>query len=100
MRPSALSPFWLAALGAALALLMSLGAHAETVAVDDQVAVRPSDIDRPARGMTMRTVEARYGAPQARHEAVGKPPITRWDYPTFTVFFEHEYVIHAVVNPG
>ena len=100
MRPSVLSPFWLAAIGAALALLMSLGARAETIAVDDQVTVRPSDIDRPARGMTMQTVEARFGAPQNRHEAVGKPPITRWDYPTFTVFFEHQYVIHAVVNPG
>ena len=99
-RPAALSPWWLAGLAAALALLVSLGARAETVAVDDQVSVRPSDIDRPARGMTMRSVEARYGAPQDKHRAVGNPPITRWDYPLFTVYFEHEYVIHSVVNPG
>lgn len=96
----ALSPAVLAALAAALLLLVSLGARAETVAVDDQVSVRASDIDRPAKGMSMKTVEAKYGAPQDRHDAVGNPPITRWDYPLFTVYFEHEYVIHAVVNPG
>lgn len=102
VQPAApvLSPAWLAALAAALLLLVSLGARAETIAVDDQVSVRQSDIDRPAKGMSMKTVEAKYGAPQDRHEAIGNPPITRWDYPLFTVYFEHEYVIHAVVNPG
>ena len=50
--------------------------------------------------MTMKTVEAKFGAPQERHPAVGKPPITRWDYPGFSVFFENEHVIHAVVNPA
>ncbi len=91
---------WMAALAAALLLLVSLTVRAETIAVDDQVSVRQSDIDRPAKGMSMKTVEAKFGAPQDRHEAVGNPPITRWDYPLFTVYFEHEYVIHAVVNPG
>ena len=102
VRPAApvLSPTWIAALAAALLLLVSLSVRAETIAVDDQVSVRQSDIDRPAKGMSMKTVEAKFGAPQDRHEAVGNPPITRWDYPLFTVYFEHEYVIHAVVNPG
>jgi hypothetical protein len=99
-RPSALTPAWIAALAAALILLVSVTTRAETVAVDDQVSVRQSDIDRPGRGMSMKSVEAKFGAPQERHQAVGNPPITRWDYPLFTVFFEHEYVIHAVVNPG
>ncbi|HEV7986795.1 MAG TPA: hypothetical protein VGP20_11585 [Steroidobacteraceae bacterium] len=99
-RASALTPAWIAALAAALILLVSVTTRAETVAVDDQVSVRQSDIDRPGRGMSMKSVEAKFGAPQERHQAVGNPPITRWDYPLFTVFFEHEYVIHAVVNPG
>jgi hypothetical protein len=81
-----------------VAALGSSAVRAETVAVDDQVTVRESNIERPGRGMTMKTVEAKYGAPQQRHPAVGQPPITRWDYPSFSVFFEHEYVIHAVVN--
>jgi len=43
-------------------------------------------------------VEARFGQPANRHSAVGQPPITRWDYPGFAVYFEHQYVIHAVVT--
>ena len=46
----------------------------------------------------MADVEARFGAPQARHPAVGEPPITRWDYAGFAVFFERDRVIHAVVT--
>jgi hypothetical protein len=86
-----------------MGLLATVGVNAalaETVVVDDQVMVRDSNIERPARGMSMRTVEARFGAPVQRHAAVGKPPITRWDYNAFTVFFENDRVIHAVVNPS
>lgn len=68
----------------------------ETIVVDDQVMVRESGVERPARGMSMAAVEARFGAPVARHEAVGQPPITRWDYGDFAVFFEFERVVHAV----
>ncbi|HEY3808913.1 MAG TPA: hypothetical protein VGL50_03165 [Steroidobacteraceae bacterium] len=99
-KPQLPTPAFIAALAAALMLLVAVSARAETIAVDDQVSVRPSDIARPDKGMTMKSVEAKFGAPQDRHEAVGNPPITRWDYPLFTVYFEHEYVIHAVVNPG
>jgi hypothetical protein len=85
---------------ATLGSLYAAVAPAETIVVDDQVTVRESSIDRPHGGMTMQAVETHYGAPQERHAAVGKPPITRWDYPAFTVFFENDRVIHAVVNPG
>jgi hypothetical protein len=98
LRTPALTPLRLVALAAALAALYCGTLRAETIAVDDQVTVANSDISRPDRGMTMKTVEAKFGAPQERHPAVGKPAITRWDYPTFSVFFENEYVIHAVVS--
>jgi len=48
----------------------------------------------------MKLVEERFGTPQERHQAVGTPPITRWDYPAFAVFFEKDRVIHAVVTPA
>lgn len=85
---------------AALTLTILCGsvAAAETMVVDDQVVVRPSTVDRPARGATMAAVEAKFGAPQTRHDAVGTPPITRWDYAGFSVFFEHERVIDAVAT--
>ena len=55
-----------------------------------------SETNRPARGMTMQKVEATYGAPASRVPAVGTPPIARWEYPGFVVFFEHDHVIHTV----
>jgi ribonucleotide monophosphatase NagD (HAD superfamily) len=95
-----LRPWRLLALAVAVAALYCSTLRAETIAVDEQVAVRDSDINRPGRGMTMKTVEEKFGSPEERHPAVGKPAISRWDYPTFSVFFENEFVIHAVVNAG
>lgn len=86
----------LLSLSLALASSVTALAHAETVVVDDQVMVRASTVERPARGITMSAVEAKFGSPANRHAAVGAPPITRWDYAGFVVFFERERVIDAV----
>ena len=80
-------------------------AVAETIVVNDQVQVRDSQVDRPKRGLTMDEVEKKFGAPATRHPAVGgssqqQPPITRWDYNGFTVVFERDRVIDAVVTGG
>ena len=53
---------------------------------------------RPTRGMTMARVESRFGAPITKAPPVGDPPITRWEYPDFIVYFEYEHVIHSVVR--
>jgi hypothetical protein len=73
---------------------------AETLVVDDQLTVRESPVERPKRGTTMAEVEKRFGAPVEKHATVGQPPITRWDYSGFSVFFEHDRVIHAVATTG
>ena len=78
-------------------------ALAETLAINDQVQIRESNVDRPSRGLTMAAVEAKFGAPAQRHAAVGgaspaQPPITRWDYPHFSGFFEKDRVIHSVAT--
>jgi hypothetical protein len=75
-------------------------AVAETIVVNDQVQVMPSQVDRPKRGSTMDEVEKHFGAPVNRHPTVGAPPITRWDYSGFSVFFEKDRVIDAVVTSG
>lgn len=80
-------------------------ALADTVVVNDQVQVRQSTIDRPKRGITMGEVEKHFGAPVTRHATVGggsphHPPITRWDYNGFAVFFEGDRVIHSVATGG
>ena len=52
----------------------------------------------PTRGMTMSQVASKFGAPSNKVPAVGKPPISRWDYPGFVVYFERDYVIHSVIS--
>lgn len=54
----------------------------------------------PERGMSMTAVENAYGAPLEKRPPVGDPPITRWIYPGFEVFFEYDRVIHSVVTDG
>jgi hypothetical protein len=90
------------ALAAGLAAIIIGGvagvARADLTVSDDQLSVIPSEIARPSPGMTMQKVEEKFGAPTERHDAVGTPPITRWDYQNFSVFFEKDRVIHAVVT--
>jgi hypothetical protein len=57
-----------------------------------------STIKRPVRENTQNMVLANFGEPLKKHPTKGKPPITRWDYPKFTVYFESGYVIHSVVK--
>lgn len=57
-----------------------------------------ADIDVPERGMDMDKVRRVYGDPLNTHSAVGEPPITRWDYERYSVFFEYGTVIHSVVT--
>ncbi|HWJ35499.1 MAG TPA: hypothetical protein VNR70_09530 [Steroidobacteraceae bacterium] len=71
--------------------------RAETIAVDNGIAVKDSDVTTPRRGMTMDQVSTKFGAPVSKVPAVGKPPISRWEYPGFVVYFEHEHVIHSVI---
>jgi len=46
----------------------------------------------------MEQVYNKFG--QARQEipAVGRPPITRWIYEKFTVYFEYDRVIKTVIH--
>jgi len=81
-------------------LLAAAPLSAEIVVVNDQVELRTATVEMPARGMDMGAVEKRFGAPQARHAAVGQPPITRWDYPGFSVYFEYQHVVHSVASGG
>jgi len=53
---------------------------------------------RPSAGMTADSVESTFGAPEAKVAPVGDPPITRWEYKDFVVFFEYDRVIHTVIR--
>jgi len=54
-------------------------------------------LPRPERGMSSDAVLARFGEPISMTAPVGEPPISRWTYADFTVYFEGDTVIHSVL---
>ena len=67
----------------------------------ERVQEEPANL--PRRGMSMAQVEAGFGAPSDRLDPRGGqkrawPTINRWTYPAFTVYFERDRVIDAVLN--
>lgn len=94
-------------LALAAGLLLQAPASADTLLVD---RVKAETQAMPARGQSMAQVEAGFGAPERKHAAVAgpgdrqhNPPITRWDYAGFSVYFEHSHVVDAVAakaNPN
>jgi hypothetical protein len=87
-----------------IALLAAALAVAPAVVNADVLLVER--VDKAAavpRGISMDQVLARYGEPAERVAPVGgdrpqHPPITRWVYGDFTVYFEHDKVIDSVAN--
>ena len=81
-------------------LAACLGGHcqAEIEATDGGIQVKAPAVPAPTRGMTMAEVTARFGEPAKKIAAVGKPPISRWEYPGFIVVFEYDHVVHAVAQ--
>ena len=75
---------------------LSMGGTEERARPADPLAY--DDSGRPTRGMTQARVEASYGAPQQVDGAVGDPPISKWHYANFVVYFEYDRVIHAVLK--
>ena len=71
---------------------------ADNLLLDGIDIARESSQMRPPRGTSMDTVRANFGTPSSQQAAVGEPPISRWDYPGFSVYFEHQHVIHAVAT--
>ena len=57
-------------------------------------------MDVPVNGLHMGEVEARFGAPQQKRAPVGDPPITRWDYETWSVYFEYDRALYTVLHEG
>ncbi len=80
-----------------LALSLAGVGFADTLLLDGIQIDSQSAHERPSRGMTMTSVETQFGSPVTKYDAVGDPPISRWVYPGFVVFFEYDRVLHAVV---
>ena len=80
-----------------LVIGLAVGANAQNLNIEtaDQ-SVSFDDPGKPTRGMSRDRVQAYFGMPKSRRNPVGDPPITRWDYANFVVFFEYDKVIHSV----
>lgn len=87
-----------ATIGIFLTGVAVLPATADTLEMPPAGEQQAIQLEMPAKGMSMRQVEKRFGTPNAKLEPVGDPPITRWKYDEFTVYFEHQYVIHSVLT--
>jgi hypothetical protein len=86
---------------ASLIFLLSQPVSAEVLLIDaiSQAPINSEEgLPRPKRGMSMEQVRQRYGLPATEYPQVGEPPITRWDYDNYSVFFEYQYVLTSVVH--
>jgi hypothetical protein len=84
-----------------LAVLLALApviTLADVLILDE---VKQADsMNLPGNGQSKAVIESTYGAPTQKHAAVGDPPITRWDYDSFSVYFEYDLVLSTVLQPG
>jgi len=92
----------LAVLSLALSMMFLAPATADVLLIDSMESA-PA-IQTPRAGVSMTAVRQGYGSPMTEYPAVSvnggpqQPPITRWDYNGFSVFFEHDRVVHSVVH--
>jgi len=92
----ALNSLMLAATLAFCAAWGAAPAYAETLVIRLGHQTGDSTLGVPQQGLRKNTVLEQYGEPGVRHPAVGQPPITRWDYVDFSVYFEYDRVIDSV----
>ena len=102
----------IAAAGFAGQLLLLPTAAAETLEVPTEPSsatvssaapASEAPVSTPQRGDSQASVLSAYGEPQLRHPVAGggsrrQPPIHRWDYAGFSVFFERTTVVDVVIK--
>ncbi len=86
----------LLALATVLMMTVIPAVHADTLLINS--AFEKPEEKRPTRGQTMDQVTAEFGEPSSIAGPVGDPPITTWDYPGFSVYFEYDKVLHSVMQ--
>lgn len=85
-------------------LSLALPVAAEILVLpEDETGTALLPASLPQRGQSQDAVRRAFGSPRAEHPPVGggspkHPPITRWDYDGYSVFFENSTVIDVVVK--
>lgn len=67
------------------------------IPVGEQAKAQPA-VDMPTKGMSKERVKSLFGEALEEVPAKGQPPISRWRYQEFTVYFDSNTVIHCVRN--
>jgi len=78
-------------------LAMPLAAEVVVIPVGQQAAEMQS-LERPRRGISQEKVREQFGEPLSISGPVGDPPISSWQYENFSVYFEHNLVLHSVLR--
>jgi hypothetical protein len=87
-----------ALLGLGLALSPAGNVSADVLLIEE---VRQADrMELPTNGMKQPDVRSRFGGPAAESAPVGDPPISRWDYDGWSVYFEYDLVLFTVLHKG
>ncbi len=79
-------------------LIAGVTGHAEILNMPRTGDISDKSFSIPVKGMTMQQVEEQFGHPNQKLPAIGDPPISRWIYDRYTVYFERQYVIHTVAH--
>ncbi|MDH3638604.1 MAG: hypothetical protein OES09_09085 [Gammaproteobacteria bacterium] len=56
--------------------------------------------DLPPNNMAEKEVLEKFGEPSERIPAIGNPPIARWKYPDYVVYYEWDRVIISIPIDG
>ncbi len=83
-------------LGLILLMVMTLSSQAQTLEIPVGEQGDPQLTQLPQTGESRRSVLERFGLADQEHAPVGQPPITRWDYREFSVYFEYDHVVNSV----
>jgi outer membrane protein assembly factor BamE (lipoprotein component of BamABCDE complex) len=75
----------------------SVAAEEIRIPVGEQAKEQPN-VDMPTKGMSKERVKSLFGEALEEVPAKGQPPISRWRYQEFTVYFDSNTVIHCVRN--
>lgn len=74
----------------------SVQSQADTLQIPINQQGSQVNINLPQFGDSQQQVLSLHGEPVKRYPSVGQPPITRWDYADFSVYFEYKTVINSV----
>ena len=83
---------------ALMSLAFTSTATADVVKIGVGQQAKEEVIERPVKGSSKARVQELYGNPLQAFQAIGEPPISRWVFDRFTVYFEYDHVVHSVVH--